>query len=194
MLRPPIATSATRVDSRRSGATTARNSPWTRSGCASRSGRGHRERHLSQGRSTSCRRHHDPHILPEPREKHEELLGGESVGIPAEEPGEAFGCGISSRSASCVPLSPRATDRSWICLASLAFESSSSGDASPMSRKTFPEPPVNPTSSCARFVIAFSLQPSPRANAGSRQAPITVLSRQAGPASPHTQAGIQPPR
>ncbi len=30
--------------------------------------------------------------------------------------------------------------RSWICLASLAFDSSSSGDSSPRSRKTFPEP------------------------------------------------------
>ena len=87
MLRPPIATFATRADSRRSGATTARNGPWTRSGCASRSGRGHRERHLSQFGSATCGRHHDPHILPEPREKHEELLGGESVSKPTEEPG-----------------------------------------------------------------------------------------------------------
>ena len=53
---------------------------------------------------------------------------------------EAFGCGMRSRAASCVPLSPSATDRSWICLASLAFDSSSSGDSSPRSRKTFPEP------------------------------------------------------
>jgi len=68
---------------------------------------------------------------------------------------EALGCGMRSRAASCVPLSPRATDRSWICLASLAFDSSSSGDSSPRSRKTFPEPMVNPTSLCARFVIAF---------------------------------------